>query len=121
MKLSITSIVRSPFWGRNMTQACGIPISLGTVLVTIATRNHLPVMFNRMSVAREQLATEMGSAPVATASNELRGRFYYEDALIAHADGDAAHERRSLREVARDAPPSWDMNEVRERLTKLGN
>jgi hypothetical protein len=99
----------------------GVPISLETRLIAVATYIPLPALFNRMSVARQQLATAMGSAPFATASSELRGRFYYEDALIAHADGDTEHERRSLREVVKDSPPSLDMNEVRERLSKLGN
>ena len=60
------------------------------------------------------------NVPFAAASSELRGRFYYEDALIARIDGDAEHERRSLREVVKDAPPTLDMNEVRDRLAKLG-
>jgi hypothetical protein len=101
-------------------QMRGVPISLETRLVAIATYIPLPSLFNRMTVARQQLATAMGSPMFANASDELRGRFYYEDALIAHTDGDAEHERRSLREVLKDAPPSLNMNEVRERLAKLG-
>ncbi len=97
----------------------GVPISLETRLVAIATYVPLPALFNRMSVARQQLVVAMGSAPFATASGELRGRFFYEDALIAHADGDLERERRSLREVLKYAPPSLDMNEVRQQLAKL--
>jgi hypothetical protein len=97
----------------------GVPVSLETRLVAVATYIPLPGLFNRMSVARQQLAAAMGSESFANASNDLRGRFYYEDALIAHADGDKEHERRSLQEVLKDAPPSLDLNEVRERLAKL--
>ena len=98
----------------------GVPISLETRLVAIATYIPLPSLFNRMGVARRQLSQAMGSPSFASASNELRGRFYYEDALIAHSDGDTEHERRALREVVRAAPPSLNMNEVREQLAKLG-
>jgi hypothetical protein len=98
----------------------GVPISLETRLVAIATYIPLPALFNRMSVARQQLALAMGSPTFASASSELRGRFYYEDALIAHSDGDTEHERRALREVVKDAPPSLNMSEVREELAKLG-
>jgi hypothetical protein len=98
----------------------GVPISLETRLVAIATYIPLPSIFNRMSIARQQLAAAMGSEPFANASSELRGRFYYEDALIARIDGDAEHERRSLQEVMKYAPPTLDMNEVRDRLAKLG-
>ena len=98
----------------------GIPISLETRLVAIATYIPLPALFNRMSVARQQLALAMASPTFASASNELRGRFYYEDALIAHSDGDTEHERRALREVVKDAPPSLNMDEVRQELAKLG-
>jgi hypothetical protein len=73
-----------------------------------------------MGVARQQLAQAMESPSFASASNELRGRFYYEDALIAHSDGDTEHERRALREVVKDAPPSLNMSEVREQLARLG-
>lgn len=97
-----------------------IPVSLETRLVAIATYVSLPSLFNRMSVAREQLALAMKSPLFAAASTELRGRFYYEDALIAHADGDTERERRSLSEVIKYAPPSLDMNEVREQYAKLG-
>ena len=99
----------------------GVPISLETRLVAIATYVPLPSLFNRMSVARQQLVTAMDSAPFAAASDELRGRFYYEDALIAHADGDVERERRALREVVKDAPPSLNMDEVRQQLAKLPN
>ena len=98
----------------------GVPIGLETRLVAIATYIPLPSLFNRMGVARQQLAQAMGSPSFAGASDELRGRFYYEDALIAHSDGDTEHERRALREVVKDAPPSLNMNEVREQLAKLG-
>jgi hypothetical protein len=98
----------------------GVPISLETRLVAIATYVPLPSLFNRMDVARQQLAIVMGSPLFARASPELRGRFFYEDALIARADGDSEHERRSLREVVNYAPPSLNMNEVRGELAKLG-
>jgi hypothetical protein len=98
----------------------GVPISLETRLVAVATYIPLPSLFNRMSVARQQLALALGSPTFPGASNELRGRFYYEDALIAHSDGDTEHERRALREVVKNAPPSLNMNEVRQELAKLG-
>lgn len=104
----------------DVRQLRGVPLSLETRLVAIATYVQLPSMFNRMSVAREQLAKAMASPLFAAASTELRGRFYYEDALIARADGDTAHERRSLQQVVKYAPPSLDMNEVRDELAKLG-
>jgi hypothetical protein len=98
-----------------------VPVSLETRLVAIATYVSLPSLFNRMPVAREQLALAMKSPLFAAASTELRGRFYYEDALIAHTDGDKERERRSLSEVIKYAPPSLDMNEVREQYAKLGS
>ena len=98
----------------------GVPVSLETRLVAIATYIPLPALFNRMQVARQQLAIVMASPLFASASTEMRGRFFYEDALIAHADGDAEHERRSLRQVVSYAPASLDMNEVRNQLAKLG-
>jgi len=101
-------------------QMRGVPVSLETRLVAIATYVPLPSLFNRMDVARQQLATAMSSPQFTGASSELRGRFYYEDALIARADGDSERERRSLREVLKDAPPSLNMIEVRSELAKLG-
>lgn len=98
----------------------GASVSLETRLVAIATYIPLPALFNRKGVARQQLAQAMGSPLFASASDELRGRFYYEDAPIAHSDGDIEHERRALREVVKDAPPSLNMSEVREQLAKLG-
>jgi hypothetical protein len=73
-----------------------------------------------MEAAKQQLATAMASPAFATASTEMRGRFYYEDALIAHEEGDTERERRSLRVVVQYAPPSLNMAEVREQLAKLG-
>ena len=98
----------------------GVPISLETRLVAIATYVPLPSLFNRMDVARQQLAIAMGSPLFTSASTELRGRFFYEDALIARADGDSERERRSLRQVVNYSPPSLNMNEVRGELAKLG-
>jgi hypothetical protein len=98
----------------------GVSVALETRLVAIATYIPLPALFNRMSVARQQLTVAMSSPSFDRASNELRGRFYYEDALVARADGDSEHERRALREVVKDAPPSLNMNEVRAELAKLG-
>jgi len=97
-----------------------VPVSLETRLVAVATYVSLPSFFNRMSVARDQLTLSMKSPLFGSASTELRGRFYYEDALIAHADGDKERERRSLSEVIKYAPPSLDMNEVREQYAKAG-
>jgi tetratricopeptide (TPR) repeat protein len=103
------------------TQALrGVPISLETRLVAIATYVPLPSFFNRMDVARQQLSIALASPLFAAASTELRGRFLYEDALIARADGDSERERRSLRQVVNYAPPSLNMNEVRGELAKLG-
>ncbi|HVY80251.1 MAG TPA: hypothetical protein VG994_04650 [Steroidobacteraceae bacterium] len=101
-------------------QIRGIPVSLETRLVAIATFVSLPSFFRRLDVAKQQLATAMSSPLFASASSELRGRFYYEDALIAHAEGDKERERRSLRVVVQYAPPSLNMVEVREQLAKLG-
>ena len=101
-------------------QLRGIPVSLETRLVAIATYVSLPSFFKRMPTAKQQLATAMTSPLFAGASNELRGRFYYEDALIAHEEGDKERERRSLRVVVQYAPPSLNMAEVREQLAKLG-
>jgi hypothetical protein len=101
-------------------QLRGVPVSLETRLVAIATFVSLPSFFKRMPAAKQQLATAMSSPLFATASAELRGRFYYEDALIAHEEGDKERERRSLRVVVQYAPPSLNMNEVREQLAKLG-
>jgi hypothetical protein len=101
-------------------QIRGIPVSLETRLVAIATFVSLPSFFRRLDAAKQQLATAMSSPLFASASSELRGRFYYEDALIAHAEGDKERERRSLRVVVQYAPPSLDMTEVREQLAKLG-
>jgi hypothetical protein len=98
----------------------GIPISLETRLVAIATYVPLPSLFNRMDVARQQLSIVLASPLFAAASTELRGRFLYEDALIARADGDSERERRSLRLVVSYAPPSLNMSEVRGELAKLG-
>jgi hypothetical protein len=98
----------------------GVSVSLETRLVAVATYIPLPGLFGRKDTARQQLTQAMASAPFAAASAELRGRFFYEDALIARADGDTEHERRSLREVVKDAPPSLNMAEVRQELAKLG-
>jgi hypothetical protein len=101
-------------------QLRGIPVSLETRLVAVATFVSLPSVFNRMGAAKQQLATAMASPLFASASTEMRGRFYYEDALIAHEEGDKDRERRSLRVVVQYAPPSLNMTEVREQLAKLG-
>jgi hypothetical protein len=101
-------------------QLRGVPVSLETRLVAVATFVSLPSFFKRMPVAKQQLATAMASPLFAAASPELRGRFYYEDALIAHEEGDKERERRSLRAVVQYAPTSLNMNEVREQLAKLG-
>jgi hypothetical protein len=101
-------------------QIRGVSVSLETRLVAIATFVSLPSFFKRMDSAKQQLATAMASPLFNNASTELRGRFYYEDALIAHEDGDKERERRSLRVVLQYAPPSLDLNEVRAQLAKLG-
>ncbi len=104
----------------DQVQIRGVPLSLETRLVAIATYVSLPSLFNRMPVARQQLATVMASPLFASASPEMRGRFSYEEALIAQSDGDKEHERRALREVVKYAPSTLNMNEVRDQLAKLG-
>jgi hypothetical protein len=98
----------------------GMPLSLETRLVAIATFVALPEVFHRLPVAKQQLAIAMGSPSFATAPAELRGRFYYELALVAQAEGRPEAERTALRQVLLYAPASLDLAEVRARLTKLG-
>ena len=98
----------------------GMPLSLETRLVAIATFVALPEMFHCMPTAREQLAIAMASPVFPSAPPELRGRLYYEAALIAQADGQVEQERVALREVLECAPASLDLAEVRARLDKLG-
>lgn len=97
-----------------------IPVSLETRLVAIATYVALPEIFHRMPVAKQQLELAMGSPLFASASSELRGRFFYEVALVAQAEGQTDKERAALRQVVQLAPPSLDLNEVRARLAHLG-
>lgn len=101
-------------------QIRGMPLSLETRLVAIATFVALPEIFHVMPAAREQLALAMGSPLFASAPQELRGRLFYEAALIAEADGDVERERGALRQVLECAPASLDLGEVRARLKKLG-
>jgi hypothetical protein len=101
-------------------QIRGMPLSLETRLVAIATFVALPEIFHCMPTAREQLALAMGSPLFASAPQELRGRLFYEAALIAEADGEVEHERAALRQVLASAPASLDLGEVRARLKKLG-
>lgn len=97
-----------------------IPVSLETRLVAIATFVALPELFHRLPAAKQQLDLAMGSALFANASSEVRGRFYYEVALVAQAEGQTEKERVALRQVLQLAPPSLDLNEVRARLSHLG-
>jgi hypothetical protein len=97
-----------------------IPVSLETRLVAIATYVALPGIFNRLPAAKQQLALAMGSPLFASVSSELRGRFYYEVALVAQAEGQTDAERTALRQVLQLAPPSLDLQEVRTRLARLG-
>jgi hypothetical protein len=96
-----------------------VPVSLETRLVAVATYVALPEIFHRLPVAKQQLALAMGSPPFAGASSELRGRFYYEVALVAQAEGQADNERAALRQVLQLAPASLDLKEVRARLARL--
>lgn len=97
-----------------------IPVSLETRLVAIATYVALPELFHKLPAAKQQLDLAMGSPLFASASSEVRGRFYYEVALVAQAQGQSDKERAALRQVLQLAPPSLDLNEVRTRLTHLG-
>jgi hypothetical protein len=96
-----------------------IPVSLETRLVAVATFVAMPEVLNRLPVAKQQLAAAMSSPAFATAPLELRGRFYYEVALVAEAEGQPDAERDALRHVLTYAPTSLDLNEVRARLAKL--
>jgi hypothetical protein len=97
-----------------------VPVSLETRLVAIATYVALPEFFHRLPAAKQQLALAMASPLFASASPELRGRFYYEVALVAQAEGQTDSERAALRQVLQLAPPSLDLQEVRTRLAHLG-
>ncbi len=101
-------------------QTRGMPVSLETRLVAIATFVALPAVFHSMPAAREQLAIAMGSPLFASAPQELRGRLYFEAALVAEADGEVERERVALRQVLACAPASLDLGEVRAKLEKLG-
>jgi len=98
----------------------GMPLSLETRLVAIATFVALPEVFHCLPIAREQLEIAMGSPLFASAPRELRGRLFYEAALIAEADGEVQRERVALRQVLDCAPASLDLGEVRAKLEKLG-
>ncbi len=98
----------------------GMPLSLETRLVAIATLVALPEVFHGMPTARQQLAIATGGPLFASAPQELRGRLFYEVALIAQADGEVERERVALRQVLACAPASLDLGEVRARLQKLG-
>jgi hypothetical protein len=101
-------------------QTRGMPVSLETRLVAIATFVALPAVFHCMPTAREQLAIALGSPLFASAPQELRGRLYFEAALVAEADGELERERLALRQVLACAPASLDLGEVRAKLDKLG-
>lgn len=101
-------------------QTRGMALSLETRLVAIATFVALPEVFHCMPIARQQLAIAMGSPLFASAPPELRGRLFYEAALIAEADGEVQRERVALRQVLACAPASLDLGEVRAKLEKLG-
>jgi hypothetical protein len=96
-----------------------VPLSLETRLVAVATYVALPEFFHRLPVAKQQLALAMGSPAFGGASSELRGRFYYEVALVAQAEGQPDSERAALRQVLQLAPASLDLQEVRARLARL--
>lgn len=100
-------------------QLRGMPLSLETRLVAVATYVALPDIFHRMAEAKQQLAAAMVSPLFATAPDELRGRLYYEQALIAAADGDRAQERRALSNALACAPASLDLQGLRNRLDEL--
>jgi len=101
-------------------QTRGIPVSLETRLVAVATFDALPEDFHMLPVAKQQLALAMQDPVFASAPAELRGRFYYEVAFIAAADGNVERERGALRQVLNYAPASLDLTEVGARLARLG-
>jgi hypothetical protein len=101
-------------------QTRGIPVSLETRLVAVATFDALPEIFHMLPAAKQQLALAMENPVFASAPAELRGRFYYEVAFIAAADGDVERERVALRQVLQYAPASLDLTEVSTRLAKVG-
>jgi hypothetical protein len=80
----------------------------------------LPEIFHRLPAAKQQLALAMKGPLFASASPELRGRFYYEVALVAQAEGQMDTERSALRQVLQLAPPSLDLQDIRTRLARLG-
>jgi hypothetical protein len=73
-----------------------------------------------LPAAKQQLALAIQSPVFASAPAELRGRFCYEVAFIAAADGDVERERVALRQVLEYAPTSLDLTEVKAHLAKLG-
>lgn len=97
-----------------------IPVSLETRLVAVATFVAMPSVLHRLPVAKQQLEYAMSSPVFSTASPELRGRFYYEVALVAQQEGQPNVERQALRQVLACAPASLDLDAVRARLNKLG-
>jgi hypothetical protein len=101
-------------------QTRGIPVSLEARLVAIATFDALPETFHMLPAAKQQLALAMENPVFASAPAEMRGRYYYEVAFIAAADGEVGRERVALRQVLAYAPASLDLTEVSARLAKLG-
>jgi hypothetical protein len=67
------------------------------------------------------LAVAMNSPLFASAPDELRGRFSYEAARIAAAEGDTQGERVALRQVLQYAPQSLELEEILARLFRLGD
>jgi len=96
-----------------------IPVSLETRLIAIATFVALPEVLHKLPAAKQQLTLAMDSPAFASSPAELRGRFYYELALVAAAEGQTDTERTALRQVLQNAPASLDLDEVRARLAKL--
>jgi hypothetical protein len=98
----------------------GLPLSLETRLVAVATYVALPEVLHRLPTAKQQLALAMNSPVFDSAPPELRGRFFYEAALIAQAERDTQRERTALKQVLMYAPASLNLREIRARLTELG-
>jgi hypothetical protein len=94
--------------------------SLEARLVSIATLVALPdSLFHRLAVARREYRQAVSDPEFANASPDLRGHLFYEGALIARADHDAAGERSALQRVLELRPDSIDQAEVRARLAEL--
>jgi len=97
-------------------------LDLETRLIAIATFVALPEpLFHHFGAAKRQFGAALASPDFASAPADLRGRLFYEGALIARQERDNDGERSALRRVQALAPANVDMAEVRARLAALGD